>query len=180
MRLGEWVWLDLANVPGVLDWVAFVLGGAGIGFTIWQLLRSRSALVAAQKALEHTQSVLIRNQLLAVLPPFSELSDRLDAAMRSNSREEAEQALSRFCYQSSEAAALLKNSGLDHTEIVQKMVVTTRAAQVARAGLFDNEEMTVADIVGIAATTIRDLGPEVHGVAVVIRNDAGGVQDVHG
>jgi hypothetical protein len=43
--------LDPTNVPGALDWVAFFLGGAGIGFTIWQLLRSKGALKAARDVL---------------------------------------------------------------------------------------------------------------------------------
>ena len=93
MQIGDWRWLDLGNVPGVLDWVAFILGTIGMAVALVQLFKSRGALAAAKQALDDARRGLVRDQLLQVLPRFTEISASLDDAIRADSRELAQKAL---------------------------------------------------------------------------------------
>ncbi|MFC0678329.1 hypothetical protein ACFFGH_10805 [Lysobacter korlensis] len=117
MKIGDWQWLDFENVPGVLDWTAFVLGALGIGFAIYQLTRSRNALTAARDALVSTRKSLVKNQLVAVLPRLEEIDHALDDALVADDREGAGSALVRYRYFTAEVSALLGgglHSSRDH------------------------------------------------------------------
>lgn len=177
MYIGNWQWLDFALVPGWLDWVAFVLGGAGIGFTILQLLRSKGALESARRALVTTQSTLIKNQLLGILPKFSELSHAVDVALDLPDRSRMDEALERFCLSASEAATLLEVSYKDFGNVVSEILDVVNEASEARSGLFGNREVELRDIAGAAASSIRNLAPRISGITASIRNDAGGAAD---
>jgi hypothetical protein len=173
--MSEPQYVDFNNVPGVLDWLAFILGGLGIGFTVVQLIRSRGALKAAAKALTDTRSTLIKNQLLSTLPAFEEISAVVDNALSTDpDRDPMQQALTRFCLHAQEAASLLKSStNGQFDEVIREIVGTADEASQARAGLFSNVGATIHDIAGDAATSIRNLAPKIRGVAVDIRNDPG-------
>lgn len=174
MYIGEWRWLDFANTPGVLDWVAFVVGTGGIAFAIWQLLRSKSALEAARDALESTRESLVKNQLVAVLPAFTEISRTVDSALSSVDREPMQMALGRFTDQAHEAAILLRDATDGYEKLAAKILRTADTASRARAALFELPMSTsVQEIAGAAATEIRYLAPHILGVATTLRNDPG-------
>lgn len=170
--IGDWQWLDLENVPGPLDWIAFVLGGLGIGFTIWQLMRSKGALRAAADALDETRGTLMRNQLIGVLPGLEEVSDGLDAAMVSDNRDAAAAALKLFVLRSAEVVALLQSTSSAHSETISELEAAGVLALEARAGLYGPPGETTHQIAQAAATRIRGAGPQIRALSVLIKNDA--------
>jgi hypothetical protein len=176
VKIGDWEWLDPANVPGALDWIAFVLGGAGIAFTIWQLLRSKGALKAARDALVLAQGQLNRNQLLLVLPTVDEIERALEAALQKNSARATEEALSRFGRYAAETTALLTPMA-EHTRVRDDLADVAQLASYARSRMFvDSGETpppTSRDIAGEAARAIADHGQELRRIAISIQNDLG-------
>ncbi|MGW9168420.1 hypothetical protein [Agromyces sp. NPDC055658] len=173
MYIGEFQWLDFTNVPGLLDWVAFVLGGLGIGFTIVQLTRSKGALKAAEQALESTRASLVRNQLVAVLPAFEEISREIDGALEADDRKRMAEALHRFSYRAVEVVVLLKSSNAGFEDLANEIANEGSDASEARGKLYGEPTATVDELVGTTASQIRLLAPRISGVAVSIRNDPG-------
>jgi hypothetical protein len=174
MTISAFAWVDRANVPGVLDWWAFVLGGLGIGFTIWQLLRSRSALDAARNALNETQSLLVANQALFALPVFQEISDSIDLALSEESRTDLQRAFGRFAIRASEISSLLR--ALDRAEyqnIVDRLDDVSAEVGASRANLFASPDETCHTLGGEAASSVRELAISLNGLAVTIKNDPG-------
>ena len=172
MQIGDRKWLDLASVPNGLDWLAFVLGGLGIGFTIWQLMRSKGALRAAAEALDETRGVLMRNQLIAVLPGLELVSDEIDSAMHRDDRESAGASLASFVLRSAEVVALLDVTSSAFADVISELTSAQKVALRARAGLYGSPELTTLEIVEEAATQIRDIGPQIRTLSVMIKNDA--------
>lgn len=177
MQIGDWRWLDFGNVPGVLDWVAFILGTIGMGVALVQLFKSRGALAAAKKALDDARRGLVRDQLLQVLPRFTEISASLDDAIRADSRELAQKALGRFSEHAAEAAALLEEQRSSHAPVLDKLRRASAAAANARSRLFEVEGETTGQRVGVAADHVRDIGTTLIGVSVKVGNEVG-KQDV--
>lgn len=178
MYLGDWRLVDLNAAPTLLDWVAFVLGGLGIGFTIWQLLRSKGALKAARDELNRTRSTLIKNQLLAVLPGFEEILVNLEQSIRDDARDQANAQLTRFAYHSQEAAELLKGSSEEFTSMVETLVEAAQTATRARSSLFGSPNRTTSQLIGQPMGDFRLLVTEIRGLSVSIRNDPGNERDV--
>lgn len=173
MYLGDWHWVDLNGVPTALDWFAFVLGGLGIGFTIYQLLRSKGALEAARTELDRTRTTLMKNQLLAVLPGFEEILVNLDQSIRDDDRDKADLQLTRFAYHSQEAAELLRGSSDEFSSMVESLVDTAQKATVTRSTLFGSPTRTTAQLIGQPSGEFRLLVTEIRGLSVFIRNDPG-------
>lgn len=176
MKIDDWMWLDFTSVPGLLDWIAFVLGGAGILFTVVQLVRSRGALIAARDALNETRQNLTRNQLVALLPSLESVSSDLDRAVRRNKRSGADEALQRFSVKAAESATLLAATTTQFSDLVDDFISIIGDVADARAGLFANPTLDVHDIAGDAARRVRDLIPTVQRASTVIRNDPGSVR----
>jgi hypothetical protein len=173
---GEFAWIDYSNVPGLMDWVAFSLGAAGIGFTVVQLARSRGALKAAAKALSETRATLIRNQLVSVLPAFEEISKSIDAALGSKNREQLQEGFGRFSFRAHEAVSLLNASTTEFELLVEEILNAAESASTARSNLYSDATSALEVLVGDAASSIRNLAPRVSGAAVSIRNDPGKVK----
>lgn len=169
------MWYDLANVPGVLDWIAFVLGTLGIGFTVIQLLRSRSALKAAELALIETRDILIQNQLGSVLPGFEEISNSINASLAADVKDrwQVEAGFGRFVSHGHEAIALLSDSTSDFASLIRSIETSIRLVSKARSSIFTDTTTPLEELVGEAATSVRDLAPKLKGAAVSIRNDPG-------
>lgn len=178
MYLGDWRWVDPSAAPNWLDWVAFVLGGAGITFTIVQLLRSKGALEAARDELNRTRSTLIKNQLLAVLPGFEEILVNLDQSIQNDDREQANIQLTRFAYHSQEAAELLKSSSEEFESMVVTLANSARNATLARSALFESPGQTTAQLLGEHTGDFRLLVTDIRALSVSIRNDPGNERDI--
>lgn len=172
----EFAWVDVSNVPGVLDWVAFILGAAGIGFTVIQLARSKGALKAAAEALSETRGTLIRNQLVSVLPAFEEISKSIDSALDAKSRDRLQEGFERFTFRAHEAVALLHASTTEFSGLVDEIMKAAESASGARSDLYGDATTPLDTLVGDAASSIRKLAPRISGAAVSIRNDPGKVK----
>lgn len=177
MFIGGWRWLDFANVPGMLDWIAFVLGGLGIGFTLVQLWRSRGALEAARRALTDARDGLVRDQIIVLLPAFSELAASLGDAMSADSRTVAVEVLQRFSEKASEAEQLLSNRQTSHLEAVNELLDARGAAAKAIDRLYSRPDQNTAQRVGVAASKIRSVAVTVNGVHALVRNEIGSAED---
>ena len=175
MPTRPFAWIDFGNVPGLLDWMGFVLGGIGIGVTLFQLFRSRGALKAASRALIETRASLIKNQLVAILPNLEGISHAVDHAIALDDRDAAEVALEQFCLYANESATLLKSAGEggEFNEIVHDLLAVSDSAGDARAGLFGHPGETVSDIIGLTASQVRNLAPRIKGTATAVKNDPG-------
>lgn len=179
MYIGNWQILDWDNIPGFFDWVAFILGLTGIGFTLIQLLKSKGALKAAEKALNDTRDDLIANQLLYALAIFPDLSTTVDDALTMDDRESMQKALSTYCDQSVEVAALLRSSGTMHDDVAETLVNSSNSASKARAALFSEQDMSVQEIASGVAELIRDVTLTLRSKAVEIRNQPRGGSSVN-
>ena len=173
VSLGNWQWINWSNIPGLLDWIAFILGGVGIFVALRQLFKSTGALRAAEKALKETRSTLIKNQLVAILPGITEISTSIDATLQSDNPDEAQKALGRFSDFAQESAVLLVATTRDFEEIAQALVSASAEASAARGQLFRREDQSVVELIGPVAATIRNLGPRVRGASMSLRNDPG-------
>lgn len=177
MYIGNWQWIDFGSAPSPVDWLAFILGGTGILFTIAQLLRSKGALKAARNELERTRAMLIKNQLVAVLPGFEELMTNLDRSIRHDDRLQLEDHLHRFAYHAYEAAALLTESSPEYHEIAQEVIEGGNFAMEAKSLLYGSPGVIAEELLGQKADQLRQLVLRLHGLAVSIRNDPGSTQN---
>ncbi|GAA2910603.1 ATP/maltotriose-dependent transcriptional regulator MalT [Microbacterium keratanolyticum] len=173
MYIGDWHWLDFANIPGMLDWIGFVLGGLGIVVALVQLYKSRGALQAAKNALDEARNGLVRDQIIVLLPSFSEIASSLTGAMHADSREAAVDVLQRFSERASEAEQLLTNRGTLHEEAVRELSDARAAAAKAIDRLYRKPDMTTAERVGTAATKIRAVAVTLNAIHVLVRNEIG-------
>lgn len=170
MRIGDFVWLDWANVPGLLDYLGLLLGIVGFAIAIGQLVRSRSALVAAEDALNSARSALTSNQLIAVLPAFEEISAQLTAAVQGDIPQQAETALDRFRYRQQEAEALLIGMPSQFHAILPNLRRAGIRVDRAHADLFTNLDQPTAQRVGSALTEVRGIAHEIRTLEVMLRN----------
>lgn len=177
MYLGDWQWLDFANIPGVLDWIGFVLGGLGIAFALVQLYKSRGALQAAKDALDDARNVLVRDQIIVLLPAFSEIAASLADAMSADSRDVAIEVLQRFSERASEAEQLLANREDPQTEAVGELLEARIAAAKAIDRLYRSFDQSTAQRVGAAAAKIRSVAVTLNGVHVLVRNEIGSTKN---
>lgn len=173
MFIGEWQWLDFANIPGVLDWIGFVVGGIGLGFALFQLASSRSALTAAKEALEGARVSLIRDHLLGLLPAFNEMAASLMDAINADSREVAGRILQRFMESASEAEALLATHVEQHPAAIEVLTEARVAAAKAIDRLYQAPDQTTSQRVGAAASALRSAATTLAAVRVSIRNEIG-------
>lgn len=173
MYIGSWQWVDFGNIPSVLDYVGFLIGGAGIGFTVVQLMKSRSALDAAAKALKDTRGTLMQNQLLAILPRFKDVYSRLDKAIELDQRNEVESALSHYCGLAGEAIVLMQSS-VPTFDVEQGFLKSSvDIVSAVRSLLYSDRLTDLRDLVESAATSIREIEQKVVAVTVTVQNDAG-------
>ncbi|CAH0327213.1 hypothetical protein [Microbacterium sp. Bi128] len=170
MRIGDFVWLDWANVPGLLDYLGLLLAIVGFGIAIGQLVRSRSALDAAEQTLSSARRALISNQLIAVLPAFEEIAAQLGAAVTNDSRPQAETALDRFQYRQRETLALLQTLPPEYQGIVPALERAGARARAAHSNLFSSPHETTAQRVGDALSDVRSVAYEIRTVEVMLRN----------
>lgn len=173
MTIGDWEWLDWANVPGLLDWIGFVLGGAGLAFAVVQLTRSRSALTAAEQALDEAREGLIRDQVIAILPTFGELAESLMNAADADSREVAKRVLLRFTVSAREAEVLLGSRAKRHPDAIRELSDARRAAIFAIDRLHNEHSQTTSQRLGDAAGAIHSVAATLSGVRAMIRNEIG-------
>jgi hypothetical protein len=168
------VWIDPTNVPGTLDWIAFLLGGAGIAFTAIQLVRSRGSLAAAEDALKKARASLLANQAIFVLPAFQEISDSIDAAIRADNRDELQTGLSRFSARAHEAISVLRAlENVIYNPFVTEIEGVIPEVGDARDRLFSDANSDCLAIGATVASHIRALSPRLSGLAVGIRNEPG-------
>ncbi|WP_407358042.1 hypothetical protein LTA6_002632 [Microbacterium sp. LTA6] len=177
MYIGDWNWLDFANIPGVLDWIGFVFGGLGIGFALVQLYKSRGALQAAKDALDDAREILVRDQIIVLLPAFSEIAASLAGAMSANSRDVAIDVLQRFSERASEAEQLLTNRQTPQSEAVSELLDARVAAAKAIDRLYSRFDLTTAQRVGAAAAKIRSTAVTLNAVHVLVRNEIGSAKN---
>lgn len=178
MYVNDWKWLDFASVPGVLDWLGFVLGGLGIGFTIWQLLKSESAYKAAQEALEETRDKLVRNQLVAELPEFRKILDLIDADAASGNRDSLSDSLYSFAFISRATISLLNETPGDFLELVSSLRKAAGSAMDIRSKLYEPLEITTAQLLRSSDQDLRQVVLEIHELSVTMRNDLGSSKKV--
>lgn len=136
MRWGDWQWVDNTNIPGWLDWIAFVLGGIGLVAALVQLFRSRGALEAAAEALKTTRRALISNQLLAVLPAFEEIANSLPAAVHADNRVLTGELLLRFEYRVQESLAMLEALDPQFHSAIPTLKTGAQQARTAHTNLY--------------------------------------------
>lgn len=79
-QLGDLAPLATTWISTVADW-ASIAGIFGLAATFVQLLRTKSAVSAAQRAISRTEAHLAMNQTLILLPQLQKLEDDLDAAV---------------------------------------------------------------------------------------------------
>lgn len=178
MYIGNWHWMDPGSVPGPLDWVAFLIGGAGIGFTIYQLLRSRSALEAARQALVSTRASLIRNQLVEVLPQFQTTMTEIDRSLRAEDyRDQLDLHLERLIRYSRETVELIDSCGEDLGQATYEVVSVLQAAESMRSRLYRRPGDTSEDLTW-PLRSLRSAVSRLHSLTVRLRNDPGQILQV--
>lgn len=171
MYLGNLQWLDFGSAPGILDWLAFLIGGTGIAITVWQLLRSRSALESARKALVSTRSTLMKNQLAAVLPKYRGLLDRINDAIINGNRETLRIFLDQYVLESFEAHQLIISQNNCDPEVADQILRGAEEATAMRALLFDSPETVLHELVQSHLDTLRSISLQVYTLEIEIRND---------
>lgn len=165
--------MDPGAAFGILDWVAFVIGGAGIGFTIFQLLRSKGALEAAREALESTRASLIRNQLAEVLPQFQTIMEDVERSLRAEDyRGQLDQHLERLIHYSHETVELIDAFGEELGQASYDVASVLRAAESMRARLYGSPDDTIEDLTQ-PLRWLRSTVSKVHSLTVRLRNDPG-------
>lgn len=175
--LGDLQWLDLSSAPGPLDWVAFGLGGLGIGFTIYQLLRSKGALKSAELALNSTRKTLMTNQLVALLPRIKSTMENFEATLRADSsadRDQLSQQLADLMDYSAEAAELLSATN-DSDPTAEIVFINLRMeAETMRAQLYEAAAgCSLKDSFARPLRRLRTVVLSIHSLSVRLRNDPG-------
>lgn len=173
MFIGSWQWVDPGVSFGVLDWVAFVLGALGIGFTIFQLLRSKGALQAAREALEETRSSLIKNQLAEALPQFRAIMQQVEnSLLQQNTNEQLDGHLEDLIRHSRETVELIAAYGADLGQASYDAVAVVQSAEAMRARLYERPDET-AQYLAQPLRQLRSNVSKMHSLSVRLRNDPG-------
>lgn len=173
MFIGNWQWVDPGVSFGFLDWIAFILGALGIGFTIVQLLRSKGALQAARRALESTRSSLIRNQLAEALPQFHTIMQQIESSLRQqNFNEQLDGQLEHLIRHSRETVELIAADGADLGQASYDVVAVLQSAEAMRSRLYGSPDETAQDLTQLLGR-LRSTVSRVHSLTVRLRNDPG-------
>jgi len=173
MFIGSWQWVDPAVSFGFLDWIAFALGALGIGFTIFQLLRSRGALQAAREALEETRSSLIKNQLAEALPQFRTIMQQVENSLRQqNMNDQLDGHLEHLIRHSRETVELIAAYGADLGQASYDVVAVVHSAEAMRARLYGRPEETGRELAQ-SLNRLRSNVSKMDSLSVRLRNDPG-------
>lgn len=171
MYIGDLQWLDFGSAPGVLDWLAFLIGGSGIAITVFQLLRSRSALESARIALVDTRSTLMKNQLAAILPKYRGLLDKIEDAIRSENRESLRIHLDQYILDSREAHQLVVSQNTHDQEIANQILISAEEAGSMRSLLFGSPDKELQELVQTHFESLRAVASHVYTLEIQLRND---------
>lgn len=124
--MGRWLdsltWRDWSNFGGLL------LAIAGIGLTLWQVKKARSASEAALKAVESTRTQVVSGQLLLLVPQLRWIAGELDDALHSRSSPAAKKQLDNWRWQASNIHGILSSD-----EAPDSSLLTTIQQSVALA-----------------------------------------------
>lgn len=174
MYIGDWQWIAWDNIPGGLDWVAFVLGGAGIGFTIVQLVRSKNALQAAKQALDDARLDLIGSRLAAVIPRLQEVISLLDTAVHENERVTTYVFLAEGSRRTAEVRALLEMHGYQDAELLGRMRRIEQDFPKVTGTLRKSDTATIQESIGYAMMPLRELSTDLERASTRSQNTISG------
>ncbi len=164
-------WIDHCNIPGWFDWIAGLLGAAGLIFAIVQLCRSSNALQAARDSYEKTRSTLALNQMLLNHGELEAHSIALDHVLQVVDREPAYVALKQFSKRASELAALLEIATKEHAQTVAGLKSAARAADKGVEWLIQAPPSRInALFVDKAATEMRRVVTDMEGTITTLRS----------
>jgi len=123
------------------DWLAIIgliVGVAGFGITIWQLVRTARASEATKDAVERTEKHLAASYLLVLLPQFRIIESDLDNAAMDDDRRLAMRALRTYADVASEVRSLLASQADIDAQLLERLGETALAASQTKASIVDN------------------------------------------
>ena len=141
-------------IGDISDWVG-VASIAGFGFTIWQLIRTKSAVDAAESAIQRTEQHLAVNQLLIVIPQLESVEGELTAAMESGDRRAAARQLVSWRKLVSEVIGLSADQPFSEDELEEILSASTTSASLAKARVLKLEDG--GDVAKALGTAVRDI-----------------------
>jgi hypothetical protein len=168
---------DPASLPGLLDWIGFIIGTVGITIAVAQLWRSASALKAAKTSLDKTRSELIFNRLNAAIPELRRLTDILGGAIDTDNRDAAAFALNDFPVRVSEVKKLFLLTRGAPPEFLTGLDDRTRDLIEMRSWVYDNPSIPLSSVMGFSMTPLRALISEVSGISMDIQTTAQSTTD---
>lgn len=156
--------LDLVPIgPTIAGWVsviadwASIVGLADLGAAFYQLMRTKSAVAAANDAIRRTEAHLALNQVLVLLPQLQKLEDDLDAAVHGQSREAVLRHLGSWRSVSMEVYGLVREQEYVDAAAAEQLRESAVSAAAAKSQLVGTEK----DVV----TTTRTVRREIAGAA---------------
>jgi hypothetical protein len=168
-------WLDFwdpTSLPGLIDWIGFVIGSIGIVVAVVQLSRSASALKAAKRSLDKTRAELIFNRLNAAIPELRRLTDILGDAIDTDNRPVAAFALNDFPVRVSEIRTLFELSGGSDPDFLLLLSDRNKDLIFMRSQVYERPTDSLGSIIGFSMTPLRELMSDVAGASMQIQTTA--------
>jgi len=170
-------WVDhiskIASIPLTL---------LGFGFTIWQLLKTKSAVQAAYEATLAMRRQVRRTNLATLLPQLTRIEDEIDRAVANRSVETVRSLISDWRWQAGETRIYLSASNAQEKKILRSIQASISVAADTQREIHreihdvDSPELLVSVTDPLRKAVSRVTG-ELGAVAAQQVLDSGGVSD---
>lgn len=144
---------DVSAVPGILT---------GFAITIWQLVKTRNAAVAAQVAAQDARAAVGRNSAFVLIPQLQQIEVKLRSEINGYSREAASDQLMEWRRRASHLRGLLKASNMADEDLLVKFQRSMSLASQTQSDLTDESNIdlkaTTKDVLNAIAAVTDDLG----------------------
>lgn len=159
------------------DWLGIAALGVsvvGFGVTIFQLVRTKNATVAATDALQLAATRMSVNHLLVLLPQFRLFETELDSAMTINDKTAAARTLLSYSQAANQVASLMENISypVDDTFLVS-LRESAQEASLAKAAIVSGTTKAVRLTAKLAAEKINAVSMTAAGLTASYQSKVG-------
>lgn len=139
-------------VTTVAEWSSIV-SLLGVGVAIWQVVRTRNAVTAAQAAIERTERHLAVNQLLVLIPQLQRLEPELNISLTAKVREPIIRHLAEWRRLAGDVYGLAKDEEYSDDQLLDLLQQSAASAATAKRRILKGD----SDLLRSCGPALRDI-----------------------
>jgi hypothetical protein len=140
---------------------------AGFGFTIWQIVKTRTAAESALDAARSAQHSIVRNSLLMLIPQLQRVEEELERAVRTQSEDSVVTWLSSWRWQAGQVRGFLAEASPHNKQVLSALQSSIAMAAQVKSAIIDGPLEDLPIITKAARDAIADVTNELGALAAM-------------